>query len=225
MTTTTRTHAKPLSDQGAVAEHFEAMAQQRESNLLGMWLFLATELLLFGGIFAAFVVYRFLYPQGFSEAANLLSLPMGVFNTAILLTSGLTMVMAEHSVNAEKRRLTLALLFSTLALGTLFLGIKALEWHHEYQEGLMPVFGLAFEHGGEHAQQVRLFFNFYFSLTGLHALHMLIGLGLIGTITVLALRWRDPPRIARQVQISGLYWAFVDVLWVVVFTLLYLLRM
>ncbi|MFC3283515.1 cytochrome c oxidase subunit 3 [Litchfieldella rifensis] len=215
---------KPLSELGPVAEQFEEIEQQRASNLLGMWLFLATELLLFGGIFASFVVYRFLYPQGFIEASNLLSLPTGVFNTAVLLTSGLTMVLTEHSLNAGRRRAALLFLLSTLALGAVFLGIKAMEWHHEYQEGLMPVFNLAFDHTGEHARQVRLFFNFYFSLTGLHVFHMLIGVGLLGIIVVFILRWRDPPRIARQVQITALYWAFVDVLWVIIFTLLYVLR-
>lgn len=214
---------KPLGEQGPIAEQFEEIGQQRASNLLGMWLFLATELLLFGGIFVGFVVYRFLYPEGFLEASGLLSLPLGIFNTAVLLTSGLTMVLTEHTVNAGRRRVALLFLLSTLALGLVFLGIKAMEWHHEYEEGLMPVLDLAFDHPGEHAQQVRLFFHFYFSLTGLHVFHMLIGLGLLGTIAIFILRWRDPPRIARQVQITALYWAFVDVLWVVIFTLLYVL--
>ncbi|EPC03748.1 hypothetical protein L861_00190 [Litchfieldella anticariensis FP35 = DSM 16096] len=222
---TTETTDRRLSAQGPVAEQFEAMQQQQASNQFGMWLFLATELLLFGGIFASYVVYLFLYPQGFSEASNLLSLPMGMSNTAVLLTSGLTMVLTEHTINAGRRRSALLFLLATLALGLSFLAIKALEWHHEYQEGLMPVLGLAFEHSGEHAQQVRLFFHFYFSLTGLHVFHMLVGLGLLGTIAVFILQWRDPPRIARQVQITALYWAFVDVLWVVIFTLLYVLRL
>lgn len=223
--TTARTTDKPLSEQGPIAEQFEEMDQQRAANLLGMWLFLATELLLFGGIFAGFVVYRFLYPEGFVEAAGLLSLPMGVLNTVVLLTSGMTMVIAEHSLDTERRRLALGFLMATLLLGLAFLGIKALEWHHEYQQGLVPVLDLAFHYAGDNTQQVRLFFNFYFALTGLHVVHMLIGIVLLLTITVFVLRWRDPPRIARQLQIAGLYWAFVDVLWVIIFTLLYLLRL
>lgn len=223
--TTTGSTDKPLSECGPVAEQFEEMDQQRSANLLGMWLFLATELLLFGGMFASFVVYRFLYPEAFSEATGLLSLPLGVLNTVILLTSGLTMVIAEHSLDTRRRRLALGFLIATLMLGVAFMGIKAVEWHHEYQEGLVPVLDLAFHYSGENAHQVRLFFNFYFALTGLHMLHMAIGLGLLLVVTGFVLRWRDPPRSARQLQIVGLYWAFVDVLWVIIFSLLYLVRL
>ncbi len=118
----------------------------------------------------------------------------------------------------------MGLLLGTIALGGVFLAVKAYEWHHEYSLGLMPVLGLAFEYPGEHAQAARMFFNFYYAMTGLHAAHMIGGLGLLMVIAVLVYRWRDPPRIARQVQISGLYWAFVDVVWIFVFTALYLLR-
>lgn len=222
MPTTARTTDRPLTEQGPAGEQFEDTQQQRAANLLGMWLFLATELLLFGGLFAGFVVYRFLYTEGFNEGSHLLSLPLGTLNTAVLMTSGLTMVLAEHTLDRGHRRLAIALLFATLALGMGFLSIKGVEWHHEYQEGLVPVLDLAFTHTGEHAQEVRLFFHFYFSLTGLHVLHMLVGMGLVTSVIVFMLRWRDPPRIARQLQIIGLYWAFVDVIWVIIFTLLYL---
>lgn len=215
---------RPLNEAGQVAEQFNDIDQQLQSNLFGMWLFLATELLLFGGVFAGFIVFRVIYGDAFAEAAGHLDLMLGSLNTALLLTSGLTMALAEQTVNAARRDATLALLLATIALGAVFIGIKGLEWYHEYEHQLMPVLGLPFDYPGEHAQRAELFFNFYFTLTGLHALHMLIGLGLLSVIGVLTWRWRDPSRIARQVQISGLYWAFVDVLWIVVFTLLYLLR-
>ncbi len=216
---------RPLIETGQVAEQFDDIDQQRQANLFGMWLFLATELLLFGGVFAGFVVFRVVHGEAFAEAAGHLDLALGTLNTALLLTSGLTMALAEQWVNAARRRATLLMLLATLVLGALFIAIKAYEWHHEYTERLMPVLGLPFEYPGEHAQQAELFFNFYFALTGLHAFHLLVGLGVLGAITVLTWRWRDPPRVARQIQIGGLYWAFVDALWLVVFTLLYLLRL
>lgn len=215
---------QPLNEAGQVAEQFNDIDQQIQSNLFGMWLFLSTELLLFGGVFAGFIVYRVIHGEAFAAAAGHLDLVLGSLNTAIILTSGLTMALAEQLIRASRRRATLFMLFATIALGAVFIGIKGYEWYHEYEHHLMPVLGLPFEFPGEHPRQAELFFNFYFTLTGLHGLHMLIGIGLLSVIAVLTWRWRDPPRIARQVQISGLYWAFIDVLWIIIFSLLYLLR-
>ena len=223
MPTATKTR-KPLGDQGPVAEQFEAMEQQRQADRLGMWMFLGTELLLFGGVFGAFVIYRVIHADAFAEAASHLDLTLGTLNTALLLTSGLTMALTEQMSRAERHKATFWLLVATLVIGALFIGIKGYEWYKEYHEQLMPVLGLPFSYPGERPEQAELFFNFYFTMTGLHAFHMLIGLGILSVLAVLAWRWRDPPRIARQVQISGLYWAFVDVIWVIVFSLLYLLR-
>lgn len=206
------------------AEQFDDLNQQNHANLMGMWLFLATELLLFGGLFAGFAVFRILYPESFGEAASHLSVGLGVANTVVLFTSGLTTKLADDAVESRRRGLGLALLLATIVLGSVFLVIKGFEWHHEYEIGLMPVLGLPFEYPGPDPQNARLFFNFYYAMTGLHAAHMIIGLGLLGVIAALLYRWRDPPKIARQVRISGLYWAFVDVIWVFVFTFLYLLR-
>ncbi|SHF54671.1 cytochrome c oxidase subunit 3 [Modicisalibacter ilicicola DSM 19980] len=223
MPTATKTR-KPLGDQGPVAEQFETMGQQRDANRLGMWMFLGTELLLFGGLFGAFVTYRVIHAEGFAEAAGHLDLTLGALNTALLLTSGLTMALTEQMSRAARPKATFWLLVATIAIGALFIVIKGHEWYKEYQEQLMPVLGLPFSYPGEQPEQAELFFNFYFVMTGLHALHMLVGLGVLGVIATVAWRWRNPPRIARQVQISGLYWAFVDVIWVIVFSLLYLSR-
>lgn len=213
----------PTSNSEA-AEQFDNLAQQRYADLMGMWLFLATELLLFGGLFAGFIIFRVEYPQVFAEAAGHLDLTLGAINTVILLTSGLSMALAEQAVIGERRRLALGLITATLILAVIFLLIKGYEWHHEYSEQLMPVLGLPFEYSGDEPRVARLFFNFYYSMTGLHAVHMLAGIGLLAVMLILVGRWRDAGRQARQVQIMGLYWAFVDVVWVFVFTLLYLLR-
>lgn len=207
----------------APAEQFDDMGQQRRAGLMGMWVFLVTELLLFGGGFAVFAMYRVQHPQVFAEAAGHLSLPLATANTVLLLTSGLTMALAEQAVEAGRRRLTLVFYLATMALGLGFLGVKGFEWYLEWQAQLMPLPGLVFNWPGNESQQAELFFNFYFILTGLHALHMVIGLGLLGVMVVLVQRWRDPHRLARQTQISGLYWAFVDVIWLFLFTTLYLL--
>lgn len=213
----------PTSD-AAPAEQFDDLVQQRQADLMGMWIFLATELLLFGGLFAAFTVYRLEYVAGFGGAAHHLDLMLGTINTVVLLTSGLTMTLAERAVNAHRRALALQLLAATLALGAVFLTIKGYEWHHEIQKQLMPGLGLPFNYPGDHAHAAQMFFNFYFAMTGLHAAHMLVGLGLLVTMLVLVARWRESGRLSRQIQIMSLYWAFVDIVWVFVFTTLYLLR-
>lgn len=218
------TSQRTITSEGEPDEQFDDIGQQRHANLMGMWIFLATELLLFGGMFTGFVVYRSQYPAAFGEAAHHLDLTLGAINTAVLLTSGLTTRLADVSAEAGRRFAAFWLLLATVALGAVFLVLKGFEWYHEYEHGLMPVLGVAFEYPGEHARGAHMFFNFYYAMTGLHAAHMLVGLGLLTVIAGLVWRWREPARVARQVQISGLYWAFVDVIWVFVFTALYLLR-
>lgn len=212
-----------MSDAGLM-EHFDDLAQQRHAGVMGMWVFLATELMLFGGIFAAFFINRLLSPDAFARAAGHLDLALGAANTAILLTSGLTMALAEQAVNERRRAAGLAMLGATLALGAVFLVIKGYEWRHEYDQGLVPLLDLAFDYPGEHPGRARQFFGFYFTMTGLHALHMGAGLVQLAVMMMIVRRWRQPARIARQVQMTGLYWAFVDIVWVFVFTSLYLLR-
>lgn len=207
-----------------LAEQFDDLAQQQRADLMGMWLFLATELLLFGGLFAGFAILRALHSEAFAEAAAHLDLVLGSVNTVLLLTSGLTMALAEQAVGEGRARATRWLLIATLALGTLFLAIKGYEYHHEYSEQLVPLAGLAFDFPGAHAGGAEMFFNFYFAMTGLHALHMAIGLAIIAVMLVLGRRPPEPGRYRRQLQMTGLYWAFVDVVWVFVFTSLYLLR-
>ncbi|MFE8069443.1 cytochrome c oxidase subunit 3 [Marinobacteraceae bacterium S3BR75-40.1] len=206
------------------AEQFDDMPQQRRASVLGMWTFLVTELLLFGGAFSAFAIFRVMHPNVFGEAAHHLDLKLGAINTAILLSSGMTMFLAEQAVSAGRRRLALGMLCSTIGLGVVFLGIKGYEWSKEAAHNLAPVLGQPFHFPGDSPGIAELFFNFYYTLTGMHAAHMLVGLIILAVMVVLVWRWRDGYRLDRQTRVVGLYWAFVDVIWIFVFTSLYLLR-
>ncbi len=203
---------------------FDDMPQQVRAGLMGMWVFLITELLLFGGLFAGFAVFRVKHPEVFAEAAHHLDLQLGSLNTMLLLSSGFLMVLSEQAVSARTRSLALWFLFGTIALGVAFLAIKGFEWHKEFSHHLMPVLGFEFRYPGDHAPIAEMFFNFYFALTGLHAVHMLFGLIILIVMAVFIVRWRQPARLDRQIRIVGLYWAFVDVIWIFVFTTLYLMR-
>jgi len=203
---------------------FDTMDQQRHAGLLGMWMFLLTELLLFGGLFAAFAILRVRHGAVFAEAAQHLNLTLAAINTALLFSSGLTMVLAELSAGARRRGPTVLWMLATIALGAAFLVIKGFEWYGEFRHQLMPVLGLPFHYPGEQPGVAELFFNLYFIATGLHALHMLIGLGVLAAMLALVRRWRRPDRIDRQLHVAGLYWAFIDVVWIFIFTCFYLLR-
>jgi cytochrome c oxidase subunit 3 len=200
-----------------VAEHFATAAQQRESATLGMWLFLATELMLFGGLFLGLAVYRVAYPEAARTASDHLHLWIGGANTAVLLTSSLTMVLAVVAARAGARNPTALLLVATAALGLLFLALKGYEYHIEYREGLMPGVGPTFPL----ADRNELFFNLYFAATGLHALHLTIGILLVSAFAWrIGVRALPPP---TWIEGLGMYWHFVDVVWVFLYPVLYLI--
>jgi cytochrome c oxidase subunit 3 len=206
--------------QGAVAHHFETLAQQQETNRLGMWIFLATEVLFFGGLFTVYAVFRSTYPETFEAAASHLDPIRGAINTVILLTSSLTVALAVHASELRRRRQMVMLLLATAILGLAFLGIKATEYYTEYVDELIP--GLRFVWEGGDALQARLFFSIYFVMTGLHATHMIIGLAVLAVMIVFALRGAyevDPMPVER----FGLYWHFVDIVWIFLYPLLYLI--
>jgi cytochrome c oxidase subunit III len=205
----------------ALAHHFDNLEQQREAGTLGMWVFLVTEVLFFGGMFITYIVYRRWYPDAFAAASHELDITLGTINTAVLITSSLTMALAVHASQTGQRRLLLMFLMITMALGLTFLGIKSVEYYHKYTEHHIP--GPAFQFEKEYLRHAQLFFSLYFIMTGLHALHMIIGLGIMtwmlwwswsGVITV---EYYSP------IEISGLYWHFVDIVWIFLFPLLYLL--
>jgi cytochrome c oxidase subunit 3 len=204
-----------------VAHQFDDAEQQFEASTFGMWLFLVTEVLFFGGALTAFAVYYVLYVDAFEAASNRLDLVLGALNTVVLLTSSLTMVLSVHAAQTAGRGRQLLWLLATFALGAAFLVVKAFEYAHKFHDGLVP--GPGFRYAGADAAYHELFLSFYFALTGLHALHMVIGLGVIGTLAMLAWRGRFTPAYFTPVEVSGLYWHFVDIVWIFLFPLLYLL--
>lgn len=224
-TTTPRTEA-PL------AHHFESYAQQREAASLGMWVFLATEVMFFGGLFTAYTVYRWAYPAAFAEGSRHLDVQLGAINTAVLLSSSLSMALAVRGAQTGKRTLTAVLLGLTIVFGSVFLAIKGFEYHHKFIEGLIP--GAHFRDPASPgapahdlsmaaANGLQLFFILYFAMTGLHAIHMIIGIVFIAGLIFPALRGRFSPLNYNWVEGTGLYWHFVDVVWIFLFPLLYLL--
>jgi cytochrome c oxidase subunit 3 len=216
---------------GPLAHHFEDLEQQKEAASLGMWTFLATEVMFFGGLICGFLVYRAIDFEAFALASRQLEPWAGGINTVVLLTSSLTMALAVHGGELGNRKAQVRYLLLTMLLGSCFLGIKAFEYYEEYHKGLIP--GPSFNYKGElafpegfgptqigHAQ---LFFVFYFFMTGLHALHMIIGLGVVSWITWKANRGDFTAEYSTPLELTGLYWHFVDIVWVFLFPLLYLI--
>lgn len=211
-----------LSETHAVlAHHFDDLRQQQEAASLGMWTFLATEILFFGGLFLAYAVYRTMYPAAFAAGSHHLDILLGSINTVVLIGSSLTMALAVHSAQMGRRQALVIFIGLTMLLGLVFLSIKFVEYGHKFAEGLVP--GARFVYDGPLAAQVQLFFSFYFIMTGLHALHMIVGIGLLAVLAWLGWRGKFSPAYHTPVEISGLYWHFVDVVWIFLFPLLYLL--
>ena len=210
-------HAVP-----GLAHHFDNLEQQREATTLGMWVFLVTEVLFFGGLFVVYAVYRNWYPEAFAAASHELDVMLGGINTAVLITSSLTMALAVHAAQTGKRNLVMLFLIATMVLGGVFLGIKSVEYYHKFVEHHIP--GPQFEFAEkELARHAQLFFSLYFLMTGLHALHMVIGFGIMLWMLWWTYRGTITNEYYSPIEISGLYWHFVDIVWIYLFPLLYLL--
>ncbi len=204
-----------------VAHHFEDADQQREAVTLGMWAFLVTESMFFGGLFAAYTVYRSAYFEAFAEGSRHLDILLGTVNTAILIGSSLTMALAVQAAQESRREAQVRFLLLTILLGLAFLGIKAVEYGHKFEQHLVP--GRFFAWPGPLASNVQLFFSFYFAMTGMHAVHMVVGIGLLTWLLVQARGGRFSAAYYNPVEVSGLYWHFVDIVWIFLFPLLYLI--
>lgn len=253
----------PASAHAALQHHFENMEQQREAGTLGMWVFLVTEIMFFGGMFMAYILYRTYNGDAFAAASNRLNVKMGFVNTMVLICSSLTMALAVYYSQVGKRKMIVAMLILTMILGSTFLVIKGFEYYEKYEKSEIP--GRLFpsrpfnweagEHGGgaasvteapaqearveqnpqavptgqevkpdpNFASRAEMFFFIYFALTGIHALHMVIGLGMLTVLTIMAWRNRFSPAYHSPVELGGLYWHFVDIVWIFLFPLLYLL--
>jgi cytochrome c oxidase subunit III len=255
---------------GHVAHHFDTAEQQAESGKLGMWIFLATEILLFGGLFCAYAVYRSNHPEIFVYAHRFLDTSLGAINTAVLICSSFTMALAVRAAQLGRRKELLGLLAATIALAACFLGIKAIEYNHKWKEGLLwgkyfhaklegsaapavpraapaPVAnpeerslippaaigprGLARPGQAALAEgpegpphDVQVFFAVYFLMTGLHAVHVIVGMILLSLMMVRAGRGEFGPSYFTPVDLTGLYWHLVDLIWIFLFPLLYLIR-
>jgi cytochrome c oxidase subunit 3 len=237
----------------ALAHHFDNMEQQREAGTLGMWAFLITEIMFFGGLFMGYILYRSKFPVEFAAGSSHLDVRLGGINTAVLIISSLTMALAVYYSQTGDRRLLIIFLILTMILGAAFLGIKAVEYKSKFDDNLFP--NKSFKWGGDeghleqagggqhtegltpapesgyqeaHAggadpQRVQMFYWIYFAMTGLHALHMIIGLGILAVLVYMAYRGSFSPEYHAPVEISGLYWHFVDIVWIFLFPLLYLI--
>jgi cytochrome c oxidase subunit 3 len=206
----------------ALREQFETPAQQKDASTLGMWVFLVTEIMFFGGLFLAYAIYRREFAGVFALASNTLDVVIGAVNTAVLLCSSYTMVLAVRAAQIGSRKALIVFLILTILLGGIFLGVKAYEWNQKFEEHHVP--GPSFHLEGTTAQgPAQLFFSLYFTMTGLHALHMVIGEGLLLFLLWQAYAGKYAPSYYTPVDVGGLYWHFVDVIWIFLFPLLYLI--
>jgi cytochrome c oxidase subunit 3 len=239
-------------DRPELRHHFADVEQQRNAASLGMWWFLGTEIMFFGGMFCGYLIYRRIYFPEFAAASSSIDLKWGTLNTAVLICSSLTVAMAVRAAQMGKRQLQVKLLLATLFFGIVFLGIKGKEWTDKYKEHHIPTFsdynavsgegdltkghekllGLdkvandpakLQERKAEIQQRTKIFFSLYFALTGMHAIHMIVGVGIFAVITFMAWKGRFTPEYHTPLEIAGLYWHFVDIVWIYLFPLLYLI--
>ena len=200
--------------------HFESLGEQKEAAGLGMWVFIAQEIMFFGGLFLVYTVYRSLYPDAWAAASHHLDYKLGAINTAVLICSSLTMAMAVHAAALGHARQIVGYILATIALGTVFLGVKVVEYRDKFEHHLVPGASFAFEAPFERPAEI--FYALYFSMTGLHALHMIIGVPILLWIAWRAHKGHFGPAYHTPVELVGLYWHFVDIVWIFLFPLLYL---
>jgi cytochrome c oxidase subunit 3 len=197
------------------------MEQQLEASTLGMWLFLVTEVMFFGGMFLIYLVYRILYPEAWVLGSNHLNVALGALNTGVLICSSLTMALAVRSAQVSSRSGQIVNLILTIVFGSVFLVVKYFEYAEKFEHHLVP--GPNFDMTLPQASHQQLFFSIYFMMTGIHAIHMIVGIGLMLVILAMAWRGRFSASYYTPVEMSGLYWHFVDIVWIFLFPLLYLL--
>ena len=217
--------------------HFETEEQQREAGSFGMWLFLLTEIMFFGGLFFAYLLYRNWYYPAFAAASNQLSVPLGAFNTVMLISSGFCMALGVYYAEVRKKTMLVVMLILTTIFGLIFIGVKGIEYHEKWEKHHIP--GASYDISEfvnptaasneaplaqDMAEKTQVFFFLYFVMTGMHALHMIIGIGLLFWLTWRAHRWEFSKGYVAPIENFGLYWHFVDIVWLFLFPLLYLIN-
>ncbi|RJP82573.1 MAG: cytochrome c oxidase subunit 3 family protein [Candidatus Zixiibacteriota bacterium] len=207
-------------DNEHLLHHFSDMDQQRESAKLGMWIFLITELLLFGGLFGFYTFYRAWNPDIFHNAHAALDVRAGTANTIVLILSSVTIALAVRSLQLDRRRRAGKFLLATVALAAVFMVIKYFEYSHKIHLGQLP--GKYYHYTGIEGTNPHIFFSVYFTLTGLHGLHVLAGMGFIAWLAIRTFRNHFSAAYFTPVEMAGLYWHLVDMIWIYLFPLLYL---
>jgi cytochrome c oxidase subunit 3 len=210
------------SHEAGLRHHFDDSEQQFQSSTLGMWVFLVTEVMFFGGMFGSYTIYRNMYPDAFSSTSHFMNVTIGAINTGVLICSSFTMVLAVRSAQLGRKKALIAFLILTLILGCVFLGLKYVEYHEKWVDHHIPGPGFRYE-DSRYFHQAQILFFLYFAMTGMHALHMIVGAGLLTTLVVMAGRNRFSAAWYTPVEMIGLYWHFVDIVWIFLFPLLYLI--
>lgn len=202
---------------------FDDPLQQYDSSMIGMWSFLLTEVMFFGGMFCAYSIYRAKYPEAFASTSHYMNVTLGAINTAVLICSSFTMALAVRAAQLGRKKALIGFLIGTLALGTVFLGIKGVEYHEKYVEHHIPGASFSYPEQPQYAHTAQILFFLYFAMTGMHAMHMVVGAGLLTTLIIMAARNRFSSNYYTPVEMIGLYWHFVDIVWIFLFPLLYLI--
>jgi cytochrome c oxidase subunit III len=214
---------EPSAEATHLRHHFATAEQQMDASTLGMWTFLITEVLFFGGMFAGYAVYRAMYAGAFASTSNYMDVVLGGTNTAVLICSSLTMALSVRAAQLSKRKDLILFLILTMIFGTIFLVIKGFEYHSKWVEHLVPGFNFRYDEAPQYAHNAQILFFLYFCMTGMHALHMIVGLGLLTYLVVQAMRRVFHASYFAPVEMIGLYWHFVDIVWIFLFPLLYLI--
>ncbi|MCG3160752.1 MAG: Cytochrome c oxidase polypeptide I+III [Acidobacteria bacterium] len=205
----------------AHAHQFDDVEQQRDAATMGMWVFLATEVLFFGGLFASYIIYRTLYPAAFAVASQTQDIVLGTTNTAVLIISSFAVAVAVYGAQTGRRRTTIWALALAIALGVVFLVIKFYEYYQKYVDHHVP--GPSFEFPAPYTEPAKMYFTLYFLMTGLHAIHMIVGCGLLAVMIIMARRGDFTREYHSPIENSGLYWHFVDIIWIFLYPLFYLI--
>jgi cytochrome c oxidase subunit III len=215
--------AELLAEATHLKHHFATPEQQLDASMLGMWTFLITEVLFFGGMFTAYAIYRSIYTEAFESTSHFMNVILGGTNTAVLICSSLSMAMAVRFAQLGRAKPQVTSLLLTMFFGTVFLVIKGFEYHDKWVEHLVPGFGFSYHEAPQYSHNAQILFFLYFCMTGMHAIHMIVGLGLLTYLVIKARQGTFTSSYYTPMEMIGLYWHFVDVVWIFLFPLLYLI--